>query len=111
MAPISGRMSDASGIFSVPAGIAAAGANVPRMPTDLSTMLMRRSAGAVASHTGSCERCHRTPLAGELMHELEDHRHVCPLCLARLPESQREPVRSDRVRAAERRIAVVPRAA
>ncbi len=81
------------------------------MPTDLSTMLMRRSAGSVANHVETCERCERTPLAGELMHELEDHRHVCQLCLVRLPESKREPVRSDRVRAAERRIAVVPRAA
>jgi hypothetical protein len=81
------------------------------MNTDLATMMMRHSVGAVSSNLDTCERCRRTPLAGELMHELDDHRHVCQLCLARMPESERAPVRSDRVHTGARRLAVVPRAA
>ena len=82
------------------------------MNTDLATMMMRHSVHAVSNDLDTCSRCERTPLAGELMHELEDHRHVCDLCLARMPESKREPVRSDRVHTTgARRLAVMPRAA
>jgi hypothetical protein len=81
------------------------------MNTDLATMMMRHSVGSVSSNLDSCSRCHRTPLTGELMHELDDHRHVCQLCLARMPESKRAPVRTDRVHTDARRLAVVPRAA
>ena len=74
-------------------------------------MLMRHSVGSVSSNLETCSRCRRTPLAGELMHELDDHRHVCQLCLSRMPESKREPVRSDRVHTGAPRLAVMPRAA
>jgi hypothetical protein len=36
---------------------------------------------------------------------------LCSLCLARLPEPERAPLRSERVHVADRRLAVIPRAA
>lgn len=38
-------------------------------------------------------------------------KRLCALCLARLPEGERDPLRSERVHAADRHIAVVPKAA
>jgi hypothetical protein len=45
------------------------------------------------------------------MHELNGGRTLCELCFAGLPEERRVAVRSERVHASERRLAVVPRAA
>ena len=45
------------------------------------------------------------------MHELETHSVVCQLCLGDLPEAKRSTVASERVRASERPLAVVSRAA
>ena len=81
------------------------------MAHDLATALILKSVGSSAGHSATCSRCRRTPLPGEMMHELESHKVVCQLCLARVPERERQPLRSDRVRASERRLAVVPRAA
>lgn len=58
-----------------------------------------------------CSSCHRHPLAGELLHELESHRLVCQLCLVELPESNRATIASARVQVSERPLAVVSRAA
>ncbi len=80
------------------------------MARDLSTIL-RVKARASASDPLRCSSCHRHPLAGELLHELENHRVVCQLCLARLPEAKRATVGSERVHVADRPLAVVSRAA
>ena len=45
------------------------------------------------------------------MHVLESGRHVCALCVARLPERDGAPIRSERVHASDRPLAVVARAA
>lgn len=78
---------------------------------DLAAMMMRRSLGSVSSAGDRCAACRRTPLAGERMHELASGRLLCELCFAALPEDRRRAVRSERVHASERRLAVERRAA
>lgn len=74
-------------------------------------MLVRSSIGTLAPTDASCSGCHRTPLPGERVHELAGGRNLCDLCFASLPEEHRLAVRTERVHASERRLAVVPRAA
>ena len=78
---------------------------------DLAGMLMRSSIGALTSSSEGCHQCRRTPLAGERVHELDSGQVLCELCFGALPEDGRLAVRSERVHASERRLAVVPRAA
>jgi hypothetical protein len=78
---------------------------------DLAAMLVRSSIGTLAQADASCGECRRTPLAGECMHELDGGRVLCDLCFAGLPDDTRRAVRTERVHASERRLAVVPRAA
>jgi hypothetical protein len=78
---------------------------------DLAGMLMRSSIGALSPASDNCHDCRRTPLAGERMHELDSGPVLCELCFGALPEERRLAVRSERVHASERRLAVVPRAA
>jgi hypothetical protein len=78
---------------------------------DLAAMLVRSSIGTLPSNATSCGGCRRTPLAGERMHELDGGRTLCDLCFAELPAERRVAVRSLRVHASERRLAVVRRAA
>jgi hypothetical protein len=78
---------------------------------DMNALLLRTSLGAAASGGASCEQCHRTPLAGERLLELESGRTLCELCFGELPEERRLAVRSERVHTSARRLAVVPRAA
>lgn len=78
---------------------------------DLASFLMRTSIATLASSDLSCGECRRTPLAGERLHELDGGRMLCDLCFARLPERDRTAVRTERVHASERRLAVVRRAA
>jgi hypothetical protein len=78
---------------------------------ELASMLVRSSIGTLPSSAASCGECRRTPLAGERVHELESGRTLCELCFAVLPEDRRLAVRSERVHASERRLAVVRRAA
>jgi hypothetical protein len=78
---------------------------------ELASMLVRSSIGTLAPSAASCGECRRTPLAGERVHELDGGRTLCELCVALLPEDQRLVVRSERVHASERRLAVVRRAA
>jgi hypothetical protein len=73
--------------------------------------VLRRKARSRGNDPTRCSGCQRHPLAGELLHELESHRVVCQLCLVRLPESKRATVASERVHAADKRLAVVARAA
>jgi hypothetical protein len=78
---------------------------------DLASMLVRSSSGTLPPSTASCGDCRRTPLAGERLHELDGGRTLCELCFAGLPEERRLAVRTERVHASERRLAVVRRAA
>ena len=76
----------------------------PRMP-ELAAMLVRRHMRALAP-TDGCHDCRRTPLAGERLLELGSGRHLCELCFGALPEDSRQAVRSQRIHASERPLAV-----
>jgi hypothetical protein len=78
---------------------------------DLAALLLRSSIGSLRSSSDACGQCRRTPLAGERLHELDSGRLLCELCFGALPEERRLAVRSQRVHASERRLAVVPKAA
>lgn len=78
---------------------------------DLAGILLRRSVNSLDSGRSRCTRCHRTPLVGERLHEMDTGRLLCDLCVAELPEDDRRAVRSERVHAGERQLAVAPRAA
>jgi hypothetical protein len=78
---------------------------------DLSSLLLRKSVGALASNRKCCGKCARTPLPGERLHEMETGRVLCELCLLALPEDKRVSVRSQRVHVSERQLVVAPRAA
>jgi hypothetical protein len=73
--------------------------------------MMRRSIDALSAARPSCGQCRRLPLAGERVLELDSGSVLCELCFAALPEEHRLAVRTERVHAGERRLAVVPRAA
>jgi len=72
---------------------------------ELAAMLMRSSIGALTP-PDDCHACRRTPLAGERLHELGTGQVLCELCFAALPEEGRLAVRSERVHASERPLAV-----
>ena len=78
---------------------------------DLGAMLLRRSLGSVDDTGTRCSACHRTPLPGERLHELEGGRRLCDLCFAALPEPDRTAIRSERVRVGERQLAIVSKIA
>ena len=78
---------------------------------DLAGILLRRSVGSLDSGRSRCSTCHRTPLVGEQLHEMETGSLLCDLCMTELPEDDRRAVRSERVHASERQLAVAPRAA
>jgi hypothetical protein len=78
---------------------------------ELAAMLVRSSIGTLPPSSRSCGQCRRTPVAGELIHELDGGRALCDLCFALLPDERRVAVRTERVHASERRLAVVRRAA
>jgi hypothetical protein len=78
---------------------------------DLAALMVHRSIGSLRPSRDTCGKCRRTPLAGELLHELDSGRLLCDLCFAALPEGRRRAVRSERVHVGERKLAVVPRAA
>jgi hypothetical protein len=78
---------------------------------DLGAMLLRQSLGSLRPAGHGCGECHRIPLAGERLHELDSGTLLCELCFGALPEERRLAVRSVRVHAGERRLAVVPKAA
>ena len=92
------------------AGLVPGLANLTPMP-DIASLLLRKSVGALATKQERCGKCDRTPLAGERLHEMDTGRVLCELCLLALPEDKRRAVRSERVHASERHLAVAPRAA
>jgi hypothetical protein len=81
------------------------------MAYELARMLLRKSVGTMARDRSSCSKCRRTPLPGEVVHQIESGELLCALCLGSLPESMRNPVHSERVPASDRHLPVVPRAA
>ena len=86
-------------------------ANRLAMKRDLHETLLRNSVASVEAGRECCSKCRRIPLSGELMHDLEDGRHLCSLCLKSVPQSQREASRSERVHVLPRRLPVVRRRA
>jgi hypothetical protein len=77
---------------------------------DLSAQLLVHSLRADHA-AATCSACRRHLLPGEILHVYDQHKALCTLCAGRLPDDQREPVRSERVHAGERHLAVLPRAA
>ena len=75
---------------------------------DIANILLRTSMGSLESPQPRCATCQRRPLVGEQLHELDTGRLLCQLCFAGLPEAERCAVRSERVRASERQLAVAP---
>ena len=73
------------------------------MPPELHRHLLRKGVGAMARDRSSCSGCHRSPLPGELMHELESGQAVCSLCL-----QGRATVASRQVGTGAKRLAVTP---
>ena len=78
---------------------------------DLAGLLLRQSARSLDSRRSRCSTCCRTPLVGERLHEMDTGRLLCDLCVGELPVVDRHAVRSERVHASERHLAVEPRAA
>jgi CRISPR/Cas system-associated protein Cas10 (large subunit of type III CRISPR-Cas system) len=78
---------------------------------DLAGLLLRRSVGSLDSGRARCSKCHRTPLIGERLHETDEGRRFCDLCVDFVPERDRGGVRIERVHASDRHISVAPRAA
>jgi len=78
---------------------------------DLAALIMRRSIGSLRPSRDICQKCRRTPLAGETLHELDTGRLMCELCYAALPEGRRRAVRSERVHVGEHGLEVTPQAA
>ena len=74
---------------------------------DISAEIQLRSLHAGHS-AACCSACERRLLPGELLHVYDSGRTLCTLCRVTLPEA---PVRSERIHAANVRLAVVPRAA
>jgi hypothetical protein len=70
--------------------------------------LHKLRAGTSAPH---CASCRRHPLPGEVVHVDDAGKALCTLCAGRLPEDERAPLRSERIHATHRQLAVVPRAA
>jgi hypothetical protein len=87
------------------------GRNPSPVPRDLASILRMKANRARRGEDHTCSGCLRVPLAGELLHELSSHRRVCQLCLARLPESKRDTISTERMHVSDRPLAVAPRAA
>jgi len=75
---------------------------------DLPSILLRKAISGMTGDRARCASCRRTPVPGEMLHVYAGERRLCDLCVA---DSRGEPLRSERVHASERHLAVVPRAA
>lgn len=76
---------------------------------DLAQYILRKSLGAQDGGEGCCSGCHRSPVAGELVSVFEGERRMCALCVSALPEAEREPLRTERIHASARHLAVARR--
>ena len=77
---------------------------------DLAQFILRKSLGAQHGAEACCSGCQRSPVAGELVSVFEGERRLCALCVTGLPESEREPLRRERVHASSRHLSVARRA-
>lgn len=73
---------------------------------DLAGFLLRKSLHAPIAHEQRCSSCGRSPVPGELLSVFAGERSLCALCVTRLPEAEREPLRRERVHASSRQLAV-----
>lgn len=81
------------------------------MAIDLNDAILRRSVRATGgAHLHSCSKCLRTPVPGERVSVFEGGVALCTLCVTALPAGS-EPLRTEMVHVAERRLVVVPHAA
>jgi hypothetical protein len=78
---------------------------------ELAGILLRKSVGALDSGRARCFKCRRTPLIGERLHETDNGRRFCDLCVEHVPERDRGGVRIERVHASDTHLSVAPRAA
>jgi hypothetical protein len=77
---------------------------------DISSELQLHSVRAGHAAAG-CSACGRRLLPGEMLHVYEHDKTLCTLCAGRQPAGGAAPLRSERVHAAVRQLAIVPRAA
>lgn len=75
---------------------------------DLASILVRRSVGSLRNGLPHCSACRRTPLTGERLHETDNGRHLCELCVLDMAPDDRHFVRVERMHASERHLAVGP---
>lgn len=73
---------------------------------DLAGFLLRKSLHSPSPDERRCCSCERSPVPGELLSVFEGERSLCALCVAGLPESEREPLRRERIHASSRQLAV-----
>lgn len=76
---------------------------------DIAGILVRKSVGALSSGRSHCSSCRRTPLVGERLHEIDNGRQLCELCVVDAGVGHVISVR--RVHASERALPVAPRVA
>jgi hypothetical protein len=76
---------------------------------ELERQLLRSGVRKMATHRWQCSQCGRSPLVGERLQVFggeASERVVCELCLSRSGSAHGEPLRTERVRAGERRLNV-----
>lgn len=77
---------------------------------DIAGMLLRKSVGALSSGRTHCSSCRRTPLVGERLHETDEGRQLCELCVVDTGAGGHV-IGVRRVHASERQLPVGPLAA
>jgi CRISPR/Cas system-associated protein Cas10 (large subunit of type III CRISPR-Cas system) len=77
---------------------------------DIASILLRKSVGALSSGRTHCSSCRRTPLVGERLHETDEGRQLCELCVVDTHASGHV-ISVRRVHASERKLPVGPRIA
>jgi len=77
---------------------------------DIASILLRKSVGALSSGRTHCGSCRRTPLVGERLHETDEGRQLCELCVVDAGVGGHV-ISVQRVHASERHLPVGPRIA
>ena len=77
---------------------------------DIASILLRKSVGALSSGRTHCSSCRRTPLVGERLHETDEGRQLCELCVLDTHAGSHV-ISVHRVHASERQLPVGPRVA
>ena len=73
---------------------------------DLAGFLLRKSLHTPSAHEPRCAGCGRNPVPGELLSVYAGERALCALCVAALPDAEREPLRRERIHASSRHLTV-----